>query len=424
MFDTRTAELMRLAPSMPGLNADDLPKTLTRHYARLVSNRLAGAADQPGEEDEWPVDRIADVYEIVASLEAKPELRRAAAFVAGTAQQIIARRARAASVPLATQLIDRDGVDASVAASLLFLAAEQYADANEAGGAIVIPQAGLTEARELGRHVRDLVRGNLGAILERRDSSVERRRAPPKDGRLQRSALRAMLSALGQGVEHLAAHLLAGADEEAHLSAATAAFKQVLALSSQVGSVPLMLASKREGVEAPLVTRYLGPAHLASLLLLAAGGIAEAALTRLPAPAGADGDFWERWLRFRADQTPYVWRNHREAIAREFHLPGKSAVLVLPTGAGKTTVSVLKIAGTLARGKKVVFLAPTHALVDQLTDDLQALFPADQFALQVSGDFDSLLLDDAQLKDIEVMTPERCLAMLSFAPEAFAQGFC
>lgn len=421
MFDTRTAELMRLAPSMPGLNADDLPKTLTRHYARLVSNRLAGAADQPGEKDEWPVDRIADVYEIVASLEAKPELRRAAAFVAGTAQQIIARRARAASVPLATQLIDRDGVDASVAASLLFLAAEQYADANEAGGAIVIPQAGLTEARELGRHVRDLVRGNLGAILERRDSSVERRRAPPKDGRLQRSALRAMLSALGQGVEHLAAHLLAGADEEAHLSAATAAFKQVLALSSQVGSVPLMLASKREGVEAPLVTRYPGPAHLASLLLLAAGGIAEAALTRLPAPAGADGDFWERWLRFRADQTPYVWRNHREAIAREFHLPGKSAVLVLPTGAGKTTVSVLKIAGTLARGKKVVFLAPTHALVDQLTDDLQALFPADQFALQVSGDFDSLLLDDAQLKDIEVMTPERCLAMLSFAPEAFAQ---
>ncbi|TIU14371.1 MAG: hypothetical protein E5W53_30730, partial [Mesorhizobium sp.] len=27
---------------------------------------------------------------------------------------------------------------------------------------------------------------------------------------------------------------------------------------------------------------------------------------------------------------------------------------------------------------------------------------------------------DAQLKEIEVMTPERCLAMLSFAPEAFS----
>jgi hypothetical protein len=37
----------------------------------------------------------------------------------------------------------------------------------------------------------------------------------------------------------------------------------------------------------------------------------------------------------------------------------------------------------------------------------------------VSSDFDLLLLDSAQLRDIEVMTPERCLAMLSFAPEAF-----
>ncbi len=421
MFDARTAELMRLAPSMPGLNADDLPKALTRHYARLVSSRLAGAAEQPGEVDDWPIDRIADVYEIVASLEVKQELRRAAAFVAGTAQQIIARRVRGTGLPQATQLIDRDGVDASVAASLLFLAAEQYADANEAGGAIIIPQAGLEEARELGRHVRDLVRGNLGMILERRDSRIERARALPREGRLQISALRAMLSALGQGVEHLAAHLLAGVDEEAHLPAAIATFKKVLALSSQVSALPLMLADEGDGVEAPLVTRYPGPAHIASLLLLATDGIAEAALTRLPAPNGADGDFWKRWLRFRAEQTPYVWRNHREAIAREFHLPGKSAVLVLPTGAGKTTVSVLKIAGTLARGKKVVFLAPTHALVDQLTDDLQALFPTEQFALQVSGDFDSLLLDDTQLEDIEVMTPERCLAMVSFSPKAFAQ---
>lgn len=421
MFDARTAELMRRAPSMPGLDAEDLPKTLTRHYARLVSSRLAGSAEQPAENDEWPVDRIADVYEIIASLEAKPDLRRAAAFVAGTAQQIIARRARAEGSPIASQLVDRDGVNASVAASLLFLAAEQYADANEAGGAIVIPQAGLDEARELGRHVRDLVRGNLGAILERRDGRDVGRRMRAQEGRFQKSALRAMLAALGQGVEHLAAHLLAGAEEEAHLPAAIGAFEQVLALSSRVGEVPLVLSGKGAGAEAFLVTRYPGPAHLASLLLGAAGGIAEAALTRLPAPGGGNGGFWHRWLRFRAQQTPYVWRNHQDAIAREFHLPGKSAVLVLPTGAGKTTVSVLKIASTLARGKKVVFLAPTHALVDQLTDDLQALFPADQFALQVSGDFDSLLLDDAQLKDIEVMTPERCLAMLSFAPEAFAQ---
>lgn len=37
----------------------------------------------------------------------------------------------------------------------------------------------------------------------------------------------------------------------------------------------------------------------------------------------------------------------------------------------------------------------------------------------VSSDFDLLLLDNAQFRSIEVMTPERCLAMLSFAPDAF-----
>jgi D-beta-D-heptose 7-phosphate kinase/D-beta-D-heptose 1-phosphate adenosyltransferase len=60
-----------------------------------------------------------------------------------------------------------------------------------------------------------------------------------------------------------------------------------------------------------------------------------------------------------------MWPNHRQAVQREFHQTGVSGVVVLPTGAGKTTVSSLKIAGVLARGKKVVFLAPTHALVGQ-----------------------------------------------------------
>jgi superfamily II DNA/RNA helicase len=225
-----------------------------------------------------------------------------------------------------------------------------------------------------------------------------------------------------RGIEHLAAYLLSAPDApRTDLEVAQTLFARVLETSSE-RSDP-MVNWDVDGTEdwGQLSTRYPGPAHLASLLLTASGGIGEASLSRLPAPAGADAEFWASWLRFRAETMPFVWRNHREAISRGFHEAGRSAVLVLPTGAGKTTVSALKIAGTLARGRKVVFLAPTHALVDQLTDDLQALFPAERFALSVSSDFDSLLLEDAQLQNIEVMTPERCLAMLSFEPEAFAQ---
>jgi hypothetical protein len=156
------------------------------------------------------------------------------------------------------------------------------------------------------------------------------------------------------------------------------------------------------------------------LLLAADKGIEEAALTRLPPPAGADRTFWSSWLQDRAKKFPFVWPNHRDAIAKGFHQIGKSAVVILPTGAGKTTASSLKIAGALARRKKVVFLAPTHALVEQLTEDLQEMFPKSLLGSVVSSDFDLLFLADTQFQEIEVMTPERCLAMLSFAPDAFS----
>ena len=93
--------------------------------------------------------------------------------------------------------------------------------------------------------------------------------------------------------------------------------------------------------------------------------------------------------------------------------------MVLPTGAGKTTVSSIKIASVLAQGKKVVFIAPTHALVEQLTTDLQGMFPQNILGSLVSSDFDLLFQVGAILPEIEVMTPERCLAMLSFSEDSF-----
>jgi hypothetical protein len=89
VFDPRTAELLQSAPGVPGLEADDLPKALTKAYARLVSDRLEGGDGdlEIDIDDPWSVDRIADTYEIIASLEQDASLRRAAAFVAGTAQQ-------------------------------------------------------------------------------------------------------------------------------------------------------------------------------------------------------------------------------------------------------------------------------------------------------------------------------------------------
>jgi hypothetical protein len=413
MFDATTAALLRSAPAMPGLNPANIPALLTRQYANLAAARLRGADDNLDQlVAAWSLERLADTYEILTSLTSEVSVRRPAAFVAGTAQQMLARRQAVGTDPRPPN-IDRDRVDPSIAAAILFLSAEQYADANEASYAITTSVEGqIYEAEILSENIADLARGRLNEILAR----GARWRRGARHSSLDERALAALLETLVVGVELLAANLLHEPPPDAtagRYDSARSAFETVLELSATSGSAYL------PGIAGATVLTYAGPHHLASLLLAASDGLALASLFAVPPPQGAKNQTWNSWLKSRAKLAPFIWPNHREAIAREFYQSGVSSVVVLPTGAGKTTVSSLKIAGVLACGKKVVFLAPTHALVDQLTVDLQEMFPADVMGSVVSSDFDLLLLDNAQLRDIEVMTPERCLAMLSFAPEAF-----
>jgi hypothetical protein len=386
MFDANTAQLLRSAPGVPGLNPQDIPALLTRHYANLVSARLRGSVDASGRDDEaWPLDRIADTYELIASLNPDRATRRASAFVAGTAQQIIARRQVSAfgdSVPPAN--IDRDRVDPTIAATVLFLTAEQYADAHESASQIRTNRSDLYEGTILAEDIADLGRGRLNRILDRAGRWRSGRR-PQAD--LDQQALAALLETLITGIEILAAQYLGLPIPEpsaGRFDSPREAFRRVLELSAAVDSYDI------DELGSNILNAYAGPHHLASLLIAAHDGIAEAALIRLPPPDGADIQVWRRWLGLMSSRFPFVWPNHREAIAKGFHNTGKSAVVVLPTGAGKTTVSSLKIAGVLARRKKIVFLAPTHALVEQLTIDLQELFPKEIIGSVVSSDFDLL----------------------------------
>ncbi|WP_020616239.1 DEAD/DEAH box helicase [Paenibacillus daejeonensis] len=412
MFDSQTSELLREAPSFPSLNSRILPELLTHHYAQLVSARLSGNVNVEIEnlDSHWSLERIADAYETIASIEEDLTLKRASAFVAGTARLLIFRGNRYLLDGERFFPIDRESVDSSTAAVVLFLAAEQYADAFEAVSLMPSPK-GPYEFIVLHNDIKDLALGRLNDILLR--SSVWRQRVKHESYTLSERALNTLTATLIEGIELLAADIMSEPVLDTlsgKYSRAQEAFSHVIELSYRSNSVR----------EANLNTTYPGPAHLASLLLSTANALEGAAITKLPPPTGADNVFWKKWLRFRANNTPYIWPNHREAIRNQFYQTGQSAVLVLPTGAGKTTVSVLKIAGTLARGKKVVFLVPTHALVEQLTEDLQTIFPKEEFDLDVSNDYDSIFVEGNQLQSIEVMTPERCLAMLSYSPDSFS----
>lgn len=412
MFDPETAGILSSAPSLPGLDPESLPLVLTRHYAQLISARLQGLSDDGSVEipGQWSLDRIADAYELLASIVDSPDIRRASAFVAATAQQILSKSLPNESKNSTSWNVDRDQVDPTLAAPLLFLAAEQYADANEAALAIIARQPSHPDAvSTISYYIRDLASGHLSLILNR-----AKHRMPQEIEDFESKAFVVLIETLVSGIEKLATYMLS---PEREILPSTESgrddFLKVLKVCTYAH------ANISGEFDSNLSTTYSGPRHLASLLLATHDGIRPAALTNIPPPLGSDAAFWHQWISYRAKKFPYVWPNHREAIARDFHQSGQSAVVVLPTGAGKTTVSSLKIAGVLAKGMKVLFLAPTHALVDQLIVDLQEMFPQQLLGSVVSGDYDLLLQLGAKLKEIEVMTPERCLAMLSFASDAF-----
>ncbi|HGF7177553.1 TPA: DEAD/DEAH box helicase [Vibrio cholerae] len=409
MFDPETASLLRSAPEFPDLAPKDLPQLLTGHYAQIVSMRLGGE-EQLSQEGGWTLDRIADTYELVVSINSDPSIRRSSAFVAASAQQLIARREELLEEEITErENVSRDRLAPEIAAVLLFLAAEQYADALEAASKVKIEKKGQHYlVTELVRHIVDLANGRLTDIVNRGNERVGF--VVEQDSNVEFSAFIALVQSLVFGIENLSKIILGIGLDDAQIQSPKAIFEHVKSLAASI---------KRDALACGVEFTFPGITHLASLLTATYDGISESALTKLEPPQGSEPEFWHNWIAFRAKKFPYIWPNHRKALADGFHHIGTSAVMVLPTGAGKTTISSIKIASTLSQGKKVIFLAPTHALVEQLTVDLQEMFPQDILGSTVSSDFDLLFQIGAVLPEIEVMTPERCLAMLSFSPESF-----
>ncbi|WP_299944471.1 DEAD/DEAH box helicase [uncultured Microbulbifer sp.] len=409
MYDPETASLLRSAPKLPDLNPNDLPQLLTEHYAQIVSMRLGGE-EQSDDQEDWSLDRIADTYELIVSVSDDPLIRRPSAFVAASAQLIIARREEFLNKEENTKAnISRDRLAPEIAAVLLFLSAEQYADAYEAASQIsTCHNDQMPLVSVITDQIVELAKGRLSSIIVRDKEKTEAGNIPIAPN--ESIATLAMLNSLASGIASMAMVVLGETKQNDQITSPRVIFEKVKSLSAVVIN---------NDTNYRVEYSYPGIHHLASLLMSAYDGISESSLTNLTAPEGSNTDFWRKWIKFRANKFPYIWPNHRKALDDGFHMNGVSAVMVLPTGAGKTTVSSIKIASVLAQGKKVVFLAPTHALVEQLTVDLQEMFPEDILGSSVSSDFDLLFQVDAILPEIEVMTPERCLAILSFSPASF-----
>jgi ATP-dependent RNA helicase HelY len=383
MFDATTARLIREAPALRGVNPQTLPQELTEIYAELTALRLRGDDLTAQPQRLFILERLkrlAVVYEAIVDTGAQGDARRASAFVAGTAHQILGR-VMAGLYSTELNLLSAIAIHPNIAAPLLLLVAEQNADAREAAQPLQGLGAGDLIRDALVETIYDLALERLEEILLRAVRLQDRVVTLGNDS--DAAIERALYGLCWAGIVHLATNLINRDVPELgfkRFDSPQATFDEVVRLST--AEIPL------PGFAQPLLSTFSGPRHLARLLRHVADGLTGSGIVSLPTPGGANPQFWGNWLRHRSRTKPILWRNHRKALAHGMLEQGQSAVLVLPTGAGKTTLSELKIAAALARGQKVIFLVPTLALVDQLRDDLSETFPSDFADVEVSIDGD------------------------------------
>lgn len=125
-----------------------------------------------------------------------------------------------------------------------------------------------------------------------------------------------------------------------------------------------------------------------------------------------------QFLEFvRLHFSPEIRKNTGNAVYRSGHM--HIAQQVEPREFGRRQLEAASIGLVVDDRfrKSVVYLAPTHALVDQVETDMSA---------QIGGLEAVSVVEDVALEELgerlppfSVMTPERCLALLGFAPELF-----
>jgi hypothetical protein len=411
MFDPVTAALITSSPELSGLDLGALPKRLTEAYADIVAARIAFRNRDGGTSEQLAATlgelrRLAAAHEAHVALFPDRDTRIAAAFVAASAHQAVLLARPQADIE--SSFLEGYGISPEVSASLLFLAADAHADAAECAKRIVVNEAAQgSVVGQLLTAMRLLCQGRLDAIRQI-DAPVL-----AIDDRADR-AVEALYLELFKGVRNLSARIMSRVDvpvEEGGIEPASAAFLRVKGLASQeLADAP--------GLEQSVFSLFPGPLHLANLLLAVDRDLGLSALARTPPPNGVDGDRWWNVLRKMARRRPYLWRNHKQAIESGYLETGVSAAISFPTGGGKSTLAELKVATSLLRSKKVVFLVPTHALVDQTTRALKDTF-AD---FEIVGDVEdeASTVEFVELPEAIVTTPERCLMLLTSQPEAFA----
>lgn len=406
MYDPITRRMIQGAPALANLDLNRLPEELTNAYASIVTLRLqvqglgrSLPTELAGELER--LRRLANTYEGYVALLPEGELRVSAAFVAASAHHLVNRADALLAEPLrATSTLSRNFISSDVSALLLFLIAGSQSDAAEIAKRVETTSADTVE-NSLLSSIQSLAEGTLQRIIDSEQQPIGRN--VPTD--FDEAATNQLWMQLLTGLRRLARNLL-GEDQQDPI----AVFRAVQAAATSV--IDVAEVGGLSGLR--FLSAFPGPHQLATLLIQAGETLLGQSVTRLQPPPGL-GDQWKNIISNLARRRPYLWPNHIAALKQPVLSPGTSAVISLPTGAGKTTMAELKIAAALTLKGTVIYLVPTHALGDQVKEQLRRAFPDVTVSGSSLGEGFYAEIGEDKLPPLMVMTPERCLTLLGMA---------
>lgn len=395
MYNSITEQKIKAIPNIGAIDIYRLPQELTRIYAQIVSLRRQVVDGTVNFQDENLIAGLALLRSLSSNLETilltnpHHEQKEAIAFVAGTTNSLMHKMGQIDEDE--KYLLDASNIASSIAATILFLIGNSQADSAEMSITISNSNIDNLTQQRLINSIVSLASGNLSQIAEANFSEEE----VIQSDDFQQTALNYLWRELGLGIVQMAKKLIGKPvqDQIDH-------FNRVIDLSeSQNG-----LFNQKSVLS--------GPYRLAKLLKLLEEDIFKRAIIDIPPPVGVDPILWRTFLGKLAKDRPYLWENHKAAVSTDFLNPGVSAILTLPTGAGKSTLAALKIASCLYSGKRAIYLVPTHALEEQINRNLRPLFVGfEPSNIEFGGEYTDF--GEIDSFPILVMTPERCLALLN-----------
>lgn len=396
MYNISTENVIRNIPTINGIEKERLPQLLTQKYARIISLKTryeAGVIQFNNEElkSDWQeLNTIANTLELylIADKTEATEKKESIAYVAAVSRKLMSMIQKGENLDdLSLYFVPEDLLSA-----ILFIISGNLPEAQEVADNFDIVNIADHYKKMFYIAIQSLIKGKLGSVVNIKLKELDRQID------IWEYATQLVWRELFYGVQQLCDRLLNG----------TAYQNEQFLRIEELSSESLNYDHYKDIFDGAIL--------LSKLLQLAANQLSHHALIDIPSPQGVLRKDWMQVIKRQASIRPYLWDNHIEGINKGILNPGISSIITFPTGAGKTTLTELKIVSTLLCNKRIVYLVPTHALEYQVNLNLQRL--ADRVVPivgNVDGEF--VMTDDEDEEQIMVMTPEHCLTVTRTTPK-------